>query len=68
MKDTTQKGVLIIGSKSHNIPIVRVSVIHHQQTVDAARELKEQLKKEKEMKCCVDRLKQRCKELEHLVD
>ncbi|XP_058723805.1 uncharacterized protein LOC131595469 [Vicia villosa] len=38
-----------------------------QQTVDAARELKEQMKKEKEMKCCVERLKKKCKELEDIV-
>ncbi|XP_058768233.1 uncharacterized protein LOC131641962 [Vicia villosa] len=39
-----------------------------QETVDAARELKEQMKKEKEMKCCVERLKKRCKELEDMVE
>ncbi|XP_058744648.1 uncharacterized protein LOC131617356 [Vicia villosa] len=39
-----------------------------QQTVYAARELKEQMKKEKEMKCCVERLKRRCKELEGMVE
>ncbi|CAK8572173.1 unnamed protein product [Lathyrus sativus] len=39
-----------------------------QQTVYAARELKEQMKKEKEMKCCVEKLKQKCKELEDVVD
>ncbi|CAL5208120.1 unnamed protein product [Lathyrus oleraceus] len=39
-----------------------------QQTVDAARELKEQMKREKEMKCCVERLKKKCKELEDVVD
>ncbi|XP_058744687.1 uncharacterized protein LOC131617411 [Vicia villosa] len=39
-----------------------------QETVDAARELKEQMKREKEMKCCVERLKRRCKELEDVVE
>lgn len=39
-----------------------------QQTVDAARELKQQMKREKEMKCCVERLKKKCKELEDVVD
>ncbi|XP_058744663.1 uncharacterized protein LOC131617376 [Vicia villosa] len=39
-----------------------------QQTVDAARELKEQMKREKEMKCCVERLKKRCKELQDVVE
>ncbi|KAL5068455.1 hypothetical protein RYX36_019342 [Vicia faba] len=39
-----------------------------QQTVDAARELKEHVKKKKEMKCCVEKLKQRCKELEDAVE
>ncbi|CAK8572174.1 unnamed protein product [Lathyrus sativus] len=39
-----------------------------QQMVDAARELKEQMKMEKEMKCCVVKLKKKCKELEDVVD
>ncbi|CAK8572172.1 unnamed protein product [Lathyrus sativus] len=39
-----------------------------QQMVDAARELKEQMKMENEMKCCVVKLKKKCKELEDVVD
>ncbi|KAK2456082.1 hypothetical protein QL285_003478 [Trifolium repens] len=37
------------------------------QTVDAARELKEQIKGEKEIKSCVDKLKRSSKELEDVV-
>jgi hypothetical protein len=39
-----------------------------QQTVDAARELKEQIKGEKEIKSCVERLKRSCKEMEDMIE
>ncbi|GAU45560.1 hypothetical protein TSUD_27610 [Trifolium subterraneum] len=38
------------------------------QTVDVARELKEQIKGEKETKSCVERLKRSCKEMEDVVE
>lgn len=39
-----------------------------QQTMDAARELRQQMKVEKEMQSCVDRLKRNCKELEDEIE
>jgi citrate synthase len=39
-----------------------------QQTMDAARELRQQMKGEKEMQSCVDRLKRNCKELEDEIE
>ncbi|GAU45561.1 hypothetical protein TSUD_27620 [Trifolium subterraneum] len=39
-----------------------------QETVDVTRELKEQIKGEKEIKSCVERLKRSCKEMEDVVE